>query len=74
MQPSVGRIVHYTRLGSLDGTHLPEPSPAVITKVINEATKKCQLFVMNPNGLYFNETEYSEQPKPGCWHWPPKHY
>ncbi len=71
-KPSVGRIVHYQRFGSPGGEHKAEPSPAIITKVIDEATYQCQLFVMNPNGLYFNDTPYSEDPKPGHWSWPPR--
>ena len=70
--PSIGRIVHYQRFGSPGGEHQPEPSPAVITKVLDEATGRCQLFVMNPNGLYFNDTPYSETPTPGHWNWPPR--
>lgn len=69
--PSIGRIVHYCRYGSPGGEHLPEPSPAVITKVIDAPIGRCQLFVMNPNGIYFNDTPYSEEPKPGHWSWPP---
>jgi hypothetical protein len=69
---SIGRTVHYGRYGSPGGEHLPEPSPAIITKVLDEETQECQLFVMNPNGLYFNPTPYSESPKPGCWSWPPR--
>jgi hypothetical protein len=70
--PSIGRMVHYHRHGSPDGTHKPEPSPAVITKVFDQGESGiCQLFVMNPNGLYFSETPYSEEPKPGHWNWPP---
>lgn len=72
MTPSIGRVVHYHRYGTPNGEHLPEPSPAVITKVIDAESKKVQLFVMNPNGLYFNETPYSEEPKPGHWSWPPR--
>ena len=68
--PSIGRIVLYHRHGSPDGTHKPEPSPAIIVKVNDEATNQCQLFVMNPNGVYFNDTPYSTEPKPGCWSWP----
>lgn len=70
MKATIGRIVLYTRYGSPGGEHLPEPSPAVIVKVNDEATQRCQLFVMNPNGVYFNDTPYSEDPKPGCWSWP----
>lgn len=71
-KPSIGRVVHYHRYGSPDGTHKPEPSAAVVTKVLDESTNRCQLFVMNPNGLYFNDTPFSEEPKPGHWNWPPK--
>jgi hypothetical protein len=70
-KPSIGRIVHYLRYGSPGGEHKPEPSPAVVTKVLDD-TGRCQLFVMNPNGLYFNETPYSVEPKPGHWSWPPR--
>lgn len=69
--PTVGRVVHYMRYGSPGGEHKPEISPAVITKVLDEQSGRCQLFVMNPNGLYFNETPYSEDPKPGHWSWMP---
>jgi hypothetical protein len=70
MKPSIGRIVLYHRYGSPFGEHLPKPSPAVVTEVIDEASGLCQLFVMNPNGIYFNQTPYSEEPKPGHWSWP----
>lgn len=66
--PSIGRIVHYQRFGSPGGEHKAEPSPAVITQVFEN--NEVQLFVMNPNGLYFNRTPYSEVPKPGYWNWP----
>lgn len=68
---TVGRVVHYMRYGSPNGEHKPEISPAIVTKVIDEATNRCQLFVMNPNGVYFNETPYSEEPLPGHWSWMP---
>ena len=71
-KPSIGRVVHYQKYGTPGGEHLPEPSPAIVTKVLDETTGQCQLFVMNPNGVYFNTTEFSETPKPGCWSWPPR--
>ncbi len=71
-KPSIGRVVHYQKYGTPGGEHKSEPSAAIITKVINEETKECQLFVMNPNGVYFNATPYSEEPKPGHWNWPPR--
>ena len=67
---SIGRIVHYMRFGSPGGEHKAEPSPAVITKVENEETQECHLFVMNPNGCYFNKTPFSKELKPGHWSWP----
>lgn len=70
-KPAIGRIVHYQKYGTPGGEHLPEPSPAIITKVLDAETARCQLFVMNPNGLYFNDTMYSENPRPGHWNWPP---
>jgi len=70
-KPSIGRMVHYQRFGSPGGEHKSEPSPAVITQVFEDGIT-CQLFVMNPNGFYFNKTPFSEVPKPGHWSWPPK--
>lgn len=67
--PSIGRVVHYQRFGSPGGEHLSEPSPAIITQVMEN--DECMLFVMNPNGLYFNKTPYADEPKPGHWNWPP---
>lgn len=71
-KPSIGRIVHYQKYGTPGGEHKAEPSPAVITQVFDQETGEVQLFVMNPNGLYFNRTPYSAEPKPGHWNWPPK--
>jgi hypothetical protein len=65
---SIGTMVHYCRYGSPGGEFKPEPSPAIVTQVFQD--KVCQLFVMNPNGLYFNKTPYSENYKPGHWSWP----
>lgn len=67
-EPSIGRIVIYTKFGSPCGTHKPEPSPAIITKVHTDG--ECDLFVINPNGLYFNRTKFSQEPKAGHWSWP----
>lgn len=68
--PTIGRIVHYQRYGSPNGEHKAEPSPAVITQIHPDGD--AQLFVMNPNGCYFNKTPFSEEPKPGHWSWPPR--
>lgn len=71
-KPSIGRIVHYQRYGTPGGEHKAEPSPAIITAINDVATQQCQLFVMTPNGVYHNNTPYSEEPKPGHWNWPPR--
>lgn len=68
---TIGRVVHYMRYGTPAGEHKAEPSPAIITQIIDEESQKCQLFVMNPNGVYFNPTPYSEEYKPGHWSWMP---
>lgn len=68
-KPSIGRIVHYMRYGTPGGEHKAEPSPAVITQVLDDEGT-CMLFVMNPSGLYFNKTPYSKEPKAGSWSWP----
>lgn len=70
-KPSIGRIVHYHRW-TTGGDHKSEPYAAVITKILNEEKKECQIFVMNPNGVYFNEAPYADEPKPGHWNWPPR--
>lgn len=68
--PLIGYIVLYQKYGTPGGEHKAEPSPAIITKVVNVEKGICQLFVMNPNGVYFNETPHSETLKGGHWSWP----
>lgn len=72
-KPTIGRIVHYQKFGTPGGEHKAEPSPAMITKVDDDGTT-CHLFVMNPNGCYFNKTPMSllNEPLPGHWNWPPR--
>jgi hypothetical protein len=69
-KPQIGNIVHYMRYGSPNGEHKAEPSPAIVTQVF-DGTDEVQLFVINPNGLYFNRTKYAAVPTPGHWSWPP---
>jgi filamentous hemagglutinin family protein len=71
MEPSlsIGSIVLYQRHGSPNGQHKAEPSPAIVTEVTGE--QEATLFVMNPNGLYFNRnTKYDPAAGPGTWRWP----
>lgn len=67
---AIGRVVHYQRYGTPGGEHKSEPSPAIITEIIDAQKGLVKLFVINPNGLYFNETPFSLDPKPGHWSWP----
>jgi hypothetical protein len=70
--PSIGRIVHYQAYGTPNGEYLPEPRAAIITAVIDNKSYVCSLAVLNPTGLFFNETvKFSTEPKPGHWNWPP---
>jgi hypothetical protein len=66
MRVTIGRVVFYCRYGSPGGEHKAEASPAIVTQVFEDG-ETCQLFVMNPNGVYFNKTPYSAELKPGCW-------
>lgn len=68
-KPTIGRVVLYHKYGTPGGEHKPEPSPAMVTKVDDDGTT-CYLFVMNPNGCYFNKTPFAETPTPGHWSWP----
>lgn len=66
----IGDIVLYQRFGSPGGEHKAEPSPAIVVTAAKDGDTegRVQLFVMNPNGLYFNNTPYSATPKPGHWY------
>lgn len=71
--PTIGRIVLYQRHGSPNGQHKSEPSPAIITGVgaTTDSGVNVDLFVINPNGLYFNHgTPYDPEGGPGTWRWP----
>ena len=76
MVPTIGRIVLYQRHGSPNGQHKSEPSPAIVTGIGTtspETGTKVDLFVINPNGLYYNHgTPYDEAGGPGTWRWPPR--
>lgn len=70
-KPSVGRIVHYQAYGTPGGEYKSVPRAAVVTQVNDDGT--IGLAILNPTGMFFNPTiAYSEEPKPGCWNWPPR--
>lgn len=78
----VGRIVHYTSLGSApqDGLqkYAAECRAAIITRVDDLAQGLVSLAVLNPEGFFFSERvsfdveglELNSAAKPGTWHWP----
>lgn len=82
-KPSVGRIVHYQAYGTPGGEYKSVPRAAIITEVGSpdhalEFDREGQqtvvgLCILNPTGIFFNPAvRYSEEPKPGCWNWPPR--
>lgn len=71
MKPTVGRMVHYQAYGTPGGEFKSVPRAAVIAAVCEDGTT-CDVVVLNPGGLFFNRCAYSEEPKPGCWNWPPR--
>jgi hypothetical protein len=76
-KPTVGRIVHYHSYGTPNGEFKPMPRAAVVAEVFNAEAGDIAICVLNPQGIFFNgtadkPTKYSEEPRPGCWSWPPR--
>lgn len=68
----IGRIVHYTSLGSADGKYPPEQQPAIITRVRDPEQKTVALQVFYPTGLFLmDHVPFSETYEKGHWSWPP---
>ena len=68
--PSVGRMVHYVSYGTPGGEYTSTCRAAIIAGVQGWGDK-CELVVLNPTGLFFNECEHDEDEKAGgTWHWP----
>ena len=81
MKPSVGRIVHYVSYGTPGGEFQSQCRAAVIADVIDVGGpytniedvphEPVDLVVLNPTGLFFNESVHDETDKAGgTWHWP----
>jgi hypothetical protein len=74
MQPSVGRVVHYTSYGTPGGEYPSVCRAAVVTDTVHSAAGiawPVSLCVLNPEGMFFNkDVPYSEEHKGGTWHWP----
>jgi len=69
---TVGRSVHYQSYGTPNGEYKPLPRAAVVTEVDPDG-ETVGLCIMNPTGLFFTQhVKFSEEPKSGCWSWPPR--
>lgn len=86
MTPTVGRIVHFHTVSSnREGVAVVVPQAALVTQVIWEQSVfegqedkpvfrgKLGMTIFTPLGIIFAPSvQYSEEPKPGHWSWPPK--
>ncbi len=87
MKPTLGRIVHYTSLGSGDGKFPPETQAAIITAVKlhnqfyegqprpdgEENTYRVSLHIFYTTGQFdMGDVPWSLESKRGHWMWPPK--
>jgi hypothetical protein len=76
MKPTVGRIVHYTNLGSVDDNgnmiYPPTQQAAIVTGVDKFGTDRVSLLVFYEGGGMFpmSEVPYSETYERGRWSWP----
>lgn len=76
-QPSIGRIVHYTRLGTgingQPGNYEGETVPAIITALFEDGAVALKIFYYYVEDPWHTDAyPYSETPKPGHWTWPPR--
>lgn len=38
----------------------------------DETNWRVRLCILNPSGIFFAAAQFSAEPKPGCWSWPPR--
>jgi hypothetical protein len=70
-KPSIGRIVHYCGKDDDD----TRPYAAIITSIGADNEGIVDLYVFgdrNCTPFAVGDAPYSEQPKTGCWMWPPR--
>lgn len=75
MQPTIGRVVHYTNLGDRDGKYPPEVQAALITRV--HSPTSVALHVFYPTGQfdiptvdYAGTAAAGSEDARGKWQWP----
>lgn len=75
MTPTVGRIVHYYNLGDAQGRFPSEAQAAIVTNVhVNGAVSLCVFYGNDRGGgqFFMPRVEFSAEPEPGRWTWPPR--
>lgn len=82
MNPTLGRIVHYTNLGDKDGRYPPEQQAALVTGCYSDAPEGCasttgamhaDLHIFYKTGQFdMKAVPYSETYERGHWSWPPR--
>lgn len=74
MQPSIGRIVHYTNLGDRDGRFPPEIQAALITGINADGTVVLHIFYKTGQfdmaSVPFTEEPAGSDAARGKWSWP----
>lgn len=75
--PTVGRAVHYYAEGNSPEEEHSGPFAGTVTAVLPDtgAMQHVHLVVFFPgnnHGHAKTSVPYSEQPKKGCWSWPPR--
>lgn len=73
MNPTIGRIVHYTNLGDADGKYPPETQAAIITGINSDGTVALHIFYKTGQfDLSAVKHAPDDVPTRGQWNWPPK--
>ena len=69
--PTIGRVVYYHALGSADGKFpVGQNRAAIITDVLDAEKGTVSLCVLNPTGMYFNQS-VEQGAAGGQWDWMP---
>lgn len=74
MEPTIGRIVHYTNLGDRDGKYPPEVQAALITGVNGDGTVALHVFYKTGQfdmpSVAFADAPAGSEGARGKWTWP----
>jgi hypothetical protein len=70
--PTVGRAVHYVSYGTPGGEYTSQCRAAIVTSVDTPGEEDTvALAVLNPSGLFFDQSiPHDEDKAGGTWHWP----